>query len=459
MITLESISQCGHFDIQPDNKNTIQLTFPLKTLSIPQDLKEGDYCYLRVRNINLNLFKISYNLNDINDSTVTSSLELPMFKLIGFDNLTSFLNKAAPSAITTTLITKSLNDYLLYNREIAKGKEKEKDPLTERINGQLKFMNETVNKIIDIERLIDDLFKKSSSLELSFLTLHPDISNELNGSFSLNELIIEANSYRDMLNKTMNVVNDSSFALSNLMTDEMDDSLLSDLYSKYNELKSSINKIYSAISADQISNLIKSIIRLQNNVDNTSESNSGSDYISIPFRLDSDCPKLSIDIVPRITEFGLPDYHSGDIFLIRPSNYIGIGACFYISGLYNRIYSLQESFNGADTVFTTVNEKPNHFEIGIASLFHFGWNFGKSHFGGHVVMGPALSLSTPAKLRLAFGGGLSYGEKQRLSLNLLIIGGYVDRGSKKTNITKAEELTVSKLQMSCGLSVGYIYKF
>jgi hypothetical protein len=451
MITSESFSQSDHFDIKPDCRNTIQLIFPSRTIKIPHDLKAGDFCYLEVRNINLNLYKVSF---DIKENTDTSSLEIPSFDSIGLDNLTALLGKVTSSSIFS--IVKTTKPSFTQSRQ------KEKDYIIERIKNHLNYLSKAQKELNDIELLIDNLYKKSQYFWLSFITVHSDVSDILAGKFTLNELIEDSNKYHDQLNYLIKSVNDSSYALVKLMinqTTKSQDSVISYLNRYYNELKSSLNKIYSSVDAVQISSLIKSIISLQNNVDKTSKSNSESNYLSIPFRLDIDCPKLSIDIEPRKAGFGLPGYHSGDIILIHPSDYMGIGACFYISGLYDQVYSLEEQNNGTDTILTIVDEKLKHFEIGIASLFHYGLNFGESHFGGHIVMGPALSLANPAKLRLAFGGGLSYGNKQRLSLNFLLMGGYVDRRSKITNITEPEELTVSKLQMSYGLSVGYIYKF
>jgi len=100
----------------------------------------------------------------------------------------------------------------------------------------------------------------------------------------------------------------------------------------------------------------------------------------------------------------------------------------------------------------------------LSTLLHFGWKLKNPYLGFHGSIGPAFSISNKVKPRLAIGGGLSFGKKQMLTIDVLGLGGYVNRKSegystKDSYSAEPGQIVVSKLNFGWGISIGYIYKF
>ena len=146
---------------------------------------------------------------------------------------------------------------------------------------------------------------------------------------------------------------------------------------------------------------------------------------------------------------------------------MGLGLSFYYACFANDVYSISSTVIDATTTqYRIVDEKNEKWELGIASLLHFGIKPSKNcdWFALNLVTGSALSITNKIKPRIIIGGGISFGRKQLLSINALYLGGYVDKKSEVFSVedfytTKPEQVTVSKPDGAFGLSLGYIYRF
>lgn len=217
--------------------------------------------------------------------------------------------------------------------------------------------------------------------------------------------------------------------------------------------KALIDSILTKISNSVVSKFISTIIDLDNNKDRK--------YTSLPIQHNGDIGKLSITIAPKKPEYG-PSYSTEIKFPQKKSFYVGIGMSFYYAWFKDETYSV-EATTSDSTKYQIKNENIRRGELGLATLIHFGWQF-CDNFSFNFVTGPALSITNPVKPRIALGAGFSYGERSRVSLNVLYMGGFVNRKSVVYNEKidydiRPENVTVSKLSGSFGISLGYIYKF
>jgi hypothetical protein len=176
--------------------------------------------------------------------------------------------------------------------------------------------------------------------------------------------------------------------------------------------------------------------------------------------------------VPKDDKSGLPTFHTEDLrFPSFSKSFIGTGISFYCSTLHNDAYSIiQTKIDSSKSTYSLKKEKNISAEIGIAALLHFGEKTDYRLFnilppiGYNFVIGPAVSISNTVKPRLSAGGGITFGTRQMLSINMLLIAGYTDRLSSaydenSSYLTNPVNPTVSKLSFGFAFSVGYIYNF
>lgn len=226
------------------------------------------------------------------------------------------------------------------------------------------------------------------------------------------------------------------------------------------DAKGLIDKELAKISQTKVLEYFSSIIHLENNKQRS--------YTSLPFQHNGDISKLEINIIPKKPEYGQSykvAYHFPQSRFI-----VGIGGAFYYGfGFRNDSYSVSETATSDTTsYFNIVKEDEQKGEMGFATLLHLGHrlNIGNcDYFGYNFVIGPAMSLVSQPQFRLSLGGGLTFGpSRNRLSINALWMHGHTQRRSNVFQegveySKKPEQITVSRLSQSFGISLGYIYKF
>ena len=220
--------------------------------------------------------------------------------------------------------------------------------------------------------------------------------------------------------------------------------------------------VYQSINAEKVAALLKSIILLDNNSNET--------YTSLPQQLNGDETQIKIQIVPTDTESTLPSYSTVLKFSQKQESFTGLSMSFYYAGFNDEIYSTTATTNGTNTNYRLVSENNSKGETGVVSLLHFGWKpwtkntTNLKDLAFNIVIGPALALTKNVRPRVAVGTGISYGKKNMITFNALYMAGYIDKKSTAYELNTDYSVappnsTVSKLSGSFALSLGYIYEF
>lgn len=447
-------------DTKVDTNNTIEINFKTKEVKMPRkNLKNGDLYYLKITEINMNLYKISF---DSKDSTITSNVSsFPTFDMVGLDALAKLLENLTER--TTFFMPGKLPG--VEKLSVPDIQEQKNKLILEQMNKNIIFLKMQEDKLIGINHSLDSLNLKVQTLYLSYLANDDTLKNELKDNFNYRDILKTSEKYRSDIKVFIKAIVDSSIVYVKFYNEnkpEIDNNTIlkktdKDLKEAYSTTIDSAEKVYTSIGSEKVIGWLSSIIHLQNN--------SGTDFISLPLQLNGDITTLTLNVEPKKEEYGLLKYQTKLSFPPPHGIYIGIGMSFYASTLYSDAYSVKANvIDSATTNYSIIDEKPTKNEIGIATLLHFGRKLENCDIGFHGSIGPALSISKTVKPRLAIGAGLSYGKKQMLTFDILGMGGFVDRKSEVFSInesysSKPEQITVSKLSFGAGFSLGYIYKF
>jgi hypothetical protein len=460
------------YSVAQNDVAEITLDFKTKKFSGIENVTSGtDYYRLTINNINLNLYKISYKSKD---TTFKSTVEFPALTITGLDAIATMIDKlpGLSSLSTQAAALVAIDSSMGTPENFVKGKDKDKKPkmpeyldLRAKVETHKNFVIERNLNIkgqyVKIDGLLFDIRKKS----LSYIAESSELKTSLDGGKEL-QILLDCVAEKRTELKTIeaDLLSDQQvFQL--LYTTEAPkfnaDTVLkkagAELLAMYTASYTANSKLYAAVSADTLFSTIKSLVLAENN-------NTGT-YISLPVRMDGDQAKLDLTIQGK-AGYDLPDYHTSILFPDAPRAYAGLGASFYYSNMRSDAYSISAvAVDSATTNYTIVNEYHQPYEIGFATLLHVGYKFcDKRNVAWNFAVGPAFSLTKVIKPRLTAGTGVSFGKKQMISIDYLVIGGYVDRlsnaYSEGTNYSaEPESVVVSKLQFAGAIAVGYIYKF
>lgn len=479
--TLDTLAQKNKKCLE-DNILPITLDFKNKIFSVVtnlEKLKKGGLFQLQIDSINMNLYKVVF---DKKDTIISSGVTFPTFDLVNMGGVGELLGKLKEIAFSASSIEHSESDKQkittfksveksidIYKGELVKGLKKIIEENSVEIQNSLKIL---VAKGENIDNLSLTIQKKIFSYDI--LTRTNPNYKLLSGDISFDTILLRTEKFRRELSnlstklkeqqdeyiqytspdKVKKIINDKN------NTDLKDaDKTLQEAYIK---AISMAEKLYESINAEKVSSWIRELIYKDNN--------SSFSYKTLPQQLNGNQTKLNIQFIPAKEEYGLPSYQTEIHFPHRNPFYVGVGMSFYYAKFKNEVYSSKGIVvNDSTTNYQIVDEKNNKEEYGLTTLIHFGYRpfcFNKKAdwFAVNLVMGPALSLTNTVKPRIAMGGGFAFGRMSMLTINGLYMAGYVDTKSEafnteKTYSSKPDNVTVSKIQNSFGISLGYIYKF
>ncbi|SOD15149.1 hypothetical protein [Pedobacter xixiisoli] len=475
--------------LNPDSPN-----FNKDDLKKLETLKKGDFYVLKIENINLNLYKISFKAKD---STIVSSVNsFPTFDLLNVGGIADILGKigsgitsAAETLPDNTAAKAFLQQKGLLNHAnqlmLEKMKSEDFTALYDKIKTEEEILKkllearivkekaELLNKQKEINELRDEIAKLQSEVQqklLSYLVL--DQSSEtyknLNISTNISKVLTSTNSIRKELKQLGNQLNTQQEEFNSFISQDRFKKILEDakqqklleatklIESAYIKGIGDKEKLLEPISPDITGNWLKELLYKENNIKTT--------YTSLPQQFNGDQTKLRIELTSLKEEYALPSYSTEIQFPQRKKFFIGAGMSFYYANFREDAYSVSSRTIAPEVnEYSIVAEDYKKGELGLSAMLHFGMRL-TDIFAVNVVTGPALSLTNTVKPRVAIGGGFTLGNKNMLSLNYLCLGGYVDRKSNVYNAgttysSKPEVTTVAKLRGASAISLGYIYKF
>jgi hypothetical protein len=432
-------------------------------------LREGDLYQLKITGINMNLYEV---MVEGKDSAKVNPPSIPLFDSFNLEPLNNLLDGLSPVMTTAQLYRPNEEDN---NNRLEKNSGNPKltveqirnNAIWEDIKTYISELKQIGTDIENYNKLIDELKISVFNKRMCYLIADKDSTNykELNCTINFDYIISQSFDLRSKLKELIGEINDKQSNYDKFYEEAKpvieNNKELKEAHKKLLEIfssaQSTCDNLYKTIDADKVNEWLCSIIHLENN--------SKNEYTSLPMQHNGDFSTLKICIKPKFAEYRLPMYETKIVFSGQPNNYSGVGTSFYVSNLYNEVYSVSATkIDSVNTDYRVVNEKSSKYEFGIASLFHYGWKFKNSNLGGHLSIGPAISLTNKIKPRICGGGGFSYGQKQRLTLDILGMAGYVDRKSNvysENEVYSAvpEQITVSKLKIGYSIALGYIYKF
>ena len=449
-----------------ENRDSVVIDFQNHNIRIPNSLKKGDVYFVKIQNVNKNLYNITLVEKD---STISSNVAFPTFNLVGIDGLTqllSTLKSLTTSATQKPLVITDQNKHgLTPDKIILDLNVKPVAQISDTINKNVLYLDSVLCEINKLNMKIDSLNLEIQIKYLSYFTMNSDITqqSELTKQNYVNKIISESQNIRTEIKTLIKSTKDYSLVYLKFHNRNKPafnrnkfgktDSLLN---VAYKTTLDTLKAVYSSIDATKVIDWIKSIIYLENNKE--------AIFYSLPIQLKSDIEKLTINIIPKKPEFGLFSY-STTLQFPQNKTYIGASVSFFVSTMFSDVFSVKTTMvNDTLKNYNIVDEKPAKNEIGIATLIHFGTKICQSDVGIHGSIGPAFAIDKIIKPRMAVGLGFSYGRRQMLTLDFLIIAGFVERKSEAFSADQTyslfpQQVTVSKLNAGFALSFGYIYKF
>lgn len=413
----------------------------LKNTRIPE-IAENELFYIKINDINLNLYKVSI---ETKDTTISTALSIPTFESVGLDGLTKVVTELS-----------NFNKFGKTGKnEIIKKFEKTDSTLIAKANA-LKQIDNSIDRL-DLDVQLD---------VLSYLVENPADRLKLGSKVEYDTLLEKSKIIRQNINKLRTELENSSIDYQSFFIPRKDliekNAVYKARHNKITEafqiLNGSIDTISKSINANRVAGWISSIIHLKNN--------SNRVYRSLPMQLTKEFKDINILIEPKKDEYGLPTYQTTLQYPGGLKFYYGIGMSFYASNLRSNNFGVITTQIDSSTYnYNIVAEEQDAGEIGLTSLLHFGiriGNYKTTYIHGSI--GPALSLSSPIKPRLAAGVGISKGKKQKIALDFLVMAGPVTRLSNAYNTsttytTKPENITTGRLMFRGAVALGYIYQF
>jgi hypothetical protein len=428
-------------------------------------LSEGDFYKIKVDNINPNRYKITLNAEDI---TVTSPLATPTFKDISLDGLSKLTSSFKISSGLTQQFN-NLESSITFNQDFNNLLAtfpliNTSATIKEKINtfsDNSKNYNESLSKIkmkydnvkMEFYKFRIDKFKQDNTNNTYNLDKVFNNFNEIRNSIGDLKLKISAfqNEFETFI--STDIIKAHLALAANKDDKENTDKITSFI----KEINVKINEFIEAVSAENVDKVLKSIVFLSND----------TSFTSLPIQFRKDQAKVILTFTPvedaknYLQTESMTFYFPGIM-----KDYWSIGTSFYyaFNMLNERFSTLGITDENDDTTYIIKQEEDVKQEFGMALLMRYGWKDKciKS-LGYHFSFGPGVAIEKDIKPRLLLGGGFSLGKKHSITLDAGFLAGYVDRKSSivdfsQTYTIKPENLTVTKLDYSPYLSLGYMYK-
>ena len=451
----------------------IKVDFKDKTISPLneiENLKLSELYKIEIDHVNLNLYNVVLNKKD---TIYKSAVKFPTFELVNLGGIGDLLSKINLNSLSTKREDSSKirtdikikNNITYDNLEIVVEKRIRKEKM------ELEKYYSKINKYNDE---IDELNLKIQNHLLSYSVL--DRTNStfslLNSGFTIDKILNESTAIRNNIRNLKAEIEKEKFEYLQFRTESGKEEIIAknpklkdaDKYitDAYTKTVTDVGLVYQTINAEKVTTLLKSIILLDNNSNET--------FVSLPQQLNGNETQIKIQIVPAATDSNLPSYSTVLKFTQKQKFFTGMSMSFYYAGFNDEIYSTTAITTGTNTNYRLVNENNSKGETGVVSLLHFGckpWIKNTTNLKDlalNIVIGPALALTKNVRPRVAVGGGLSYGRKNMITLNALYMAGYIDKKSTAYDVNTdysvaPTNITVSKLAGSFALSLGYIYEF
>jgi hypothetical protein len=278
----------------------------------------------------------------------------------------------------------------------------------------------------------------------------------------LHEIILNTNSLFNRIQSVYFSIDRNSLPEKSYVFSELDS-----LTKRVNRVILTGTKSLEAVAPERFFPQYRSIMKL-----NTTRT--VSNFISAPIQLVGDKTMVKIEISPKSDSLYLnKEIIEFELKAIRNKCFFSSGGAFYLSSLRNDNYSVQQivpqTTEDTSVTFKLVEEYSNTFETGLLTLTYVGSMDDErsklNDFGLHFGAGVGSSFTRTPKFRFTLGLGGFYEilNRHMLSVNVVMMTGYVDRLSKslsldQTYLAKPENFLVSKLALGGAIAIGYSFR-
>lgn len=431
-----------------------------KSISLPKKIKRGEFYSVVVEGVNPNIYTIQLKTKDT--TYQSQALSFPVF---GGLDLTSI-----PLSFASLVKEKQDNGLPQKMVELRpfKTNKRSLQEVLDSAEIRLTLLNEALEK--HQEELLGINY---DFIELRILARSKKLGLLEKDSINVREKLDEFRLLRGNLNQ----VNQELESLAKALTAYFKKPEVIDALAKKPSLKTQktevekvlstkqkeTKKLLAQVSPAQVEKAIVSVYQLYNE----------DTYRSLPIQLNGDEAIVSMSFIPRDSTSNLQTEHLPKIRFGKSKWYWSVGPSLYYSGLSSqRIGFRSIQINDSTLNYSPFKEEKIRDEIGAAVLFHAGYELlpvGNTYLGLHLSVGTALSLGEESRARALFGGGISLGDRHKLSLDAGLALGHVDRIGN--NITESEEgfdtvypaipdnAIITKLESSGFISLGYMFSF
>ncbi|MGC4058477.1 MAG: hypothetical protein QM743_10235 [Chitinophagaceae bacterium] len=460
-------------NVSAQTEHQINIDFTAKTVQTQQNgkLKQGDFVKVNVLHLNQQQYKVSINKSD---TSFYSDVVFPKLADIDMAGIADMLAKI-PALSTTVSVTapqpESISNAFTesYTKSNTKIKRPPASPFPGRLNAVLAALAGIYTSMMRDKIAIDQLNFEIEKYLLEQYDMQatgaPTFSAAVISPAGIEARIdvvrasvvanmIQISTERDHL---VTISASSGFTEWLGQSDE-NKNFYQGIQALVTTMDTTEANVFLQVNAVNAAALLKRVLKLANNASTT--------FTSLPMMINGDATELDIAIVPKDSSWSLPAFTMPKLrFPSTPRWYVGGGSSFIYSSLHNEAYStIETQVDSVKKNYKLKKEGGLSGELAIAALLHFGKKIAHTDWGCNLVIGPALSLTTVVRPRLTTGIGFSYGSRQMLSANLMLVAGYESRLStvyeaNKDYDVKPETPVVSRLGLGWGIALGYIYKF
>lgn len=185
------------------------------------------------------------------------------------------------------------------------------------------------------------------------------------------------------------------------------------------ELLNSFPQFDSALNTNNLLNLLGTLANVQD---------TNFKYLSLPQQIKDDVASFDIEVKPVPGNAGAQTDKFSMMLPEEQKHFFTFSTGFFVSGLHHENYTNDRVARAPnDTVYNLVKDNPGAVEFGINAMLHFGGRIKSSETHWHTAFGPGITIEKNLSPRLFIGGGLAWGEKNKVMLSLGAVVGQVRR--------------------------------
>lgn len=420
-------------------------------------LKRGDYYAVWIRNLNLNLYQVNLAASD---TTIAKAITFPSFDMVSVTGIKDLL-----ATVSTAVSSAPGGAVSLINPPPSAIPDRVKYRLTEetnRLKGHTVTLEQIAARIVSVN---DDVALYKLRFSAEFPCQYSSVAGS-DGLSQLNDIETRMKAIRTDLIKLKDLTIEGDKAFKQFCDSVQIDTHFEEkpslgkqrdsLFVASTKLKAALDAQLKPFSLEKIAakSIALGLVR----------SNGTLGYRSLPMQYNGGEGKIELEILPIDTTLNLSRYAPPPYYFpVSSRSYWGVSTSFYATRLYDEAISTGVDPSDSSR-FALFPEVTNKGEFGAALKFVFGTivaDNGLADWGLHLTIGPGVNISERIRPRLLTGGGVSYGRKNRVVLDIGWITGYVARRSNAYQndggyLQAPENTTIDRLDGSGFISLGYM---